>query len=296
MEAREQEKRNRRIGFLTSLGIHGALFLALFFLVAWRAPDPPLPEFGIELNFGLDAEGSGDVQPETPVGEETDQTSETLEQPTVAQPEEVKPEVKEEIKETTPEKAVEQAVSQEESPVVVKEEKKKEVKKDIVKDKPTESSTKEKVVAEYKKDEKKDATATDASKKGTTGSQGDDVNKTGDKGSPEGKLDAKSLYGTPGGGGGGEGDGLSMSGWSWASPLKEVDLPDNENGKVVFEIECDEKGEITRVDTKEHGLSAPAEKILRDLIRENSLVRDHNSKGRIPERSKGTVTFTLKTK
>ena len=67
-----QEKKNRRAGILTSVGIHAALFLTFFFMMAWRAPNPPLPEYGIELNFGLDNQGSGDVQPETPVGDESD--------------------------------------------------------------------------------------------------------------------------------------------------------------------------------------------------------------------------------
>jgi periplasmic protein TonB len=294
MDGQEQEKKNRRIGLITSLGIHGALFLALFFLMAWRAPDPPLPEFGVELNFGLDDQGSGDVQPETPVGEQTDQNDQAKEQPADAQPEEVKPEIKEEVKETVVEKAVEQAVSDDPSPVVVKEEKKKEVKKEIVKDKPKEAAPKEKVIAEYKKEDNKDATATDASKKGTKGNQGDDVNKTGDKGSEEGKLDAKALYGTPGGGGGGDGFGLSMAGWSWAIDPKVPDLPDNENGKVTFEIECDENGDITEIKTIERSLSPRAEQLLKDEIRKNSLVRTAGA--RAPERSRGKIVFILKTK
>ncbi len=292
MDYQEQEKKNRRIGFFTSLGIHSAMFLILFFLMAWRAPDPPLPEFGVELNFGLDDQGSGDVQPETPVGQETVQESEKLDQPAEAQPEEVQPEIKETVKETVPEKAIEQAVSDEPSPVVVKEEKKKEVKKEVIKEKPAETAPK--VIAEYKKEDKKESTNADASKKGTTGSQGDDINKTGDKGSPEGKLDAKALYGTPGGGGGGDGLGLSMGGWAWASDPKIPELPDSDNGKVVFSIECDENGEITRIDTKERSLSARSEQILKDLIRENSLVRTSDTKA--PPVSRGTIVFILKTK
>ena len=68
MSEKDLEKRNNRIGWITSVGIHAAVFLLLFFMVAWRAPNPPLPEYGIELNFGLDDQGSGDLQPQTPVG------------------------------------------------------------------------------------------------------------------------------------------------------------------------------------------------------------------------------------
>src|SRR3954468_1022460 len=116
-----EEKKNNRIGIFTSLGVHGALFLIFFFMRAWRAPDPPLPEFGIELNFGLDTPGTGDIQPEFPVGEEDGKAKkETQAKPEETQPEEVKPEVKEEVKESSTEKtATEQATSKEEGPVSV---------------------------------------------------------------------------------------------------------------------------------------------------------------------------------
>ena len=120
----EKESRDRRIGILTSVGIHAGLFLLLFFMVAWRAPNPPLPEFGIELNFGLDDQGSGDVQPETPVGDVTDQPTEQIqEQSAETQPEEIKTDSKDEVKDV-PETSTEKVVSKEVSDVAVKEEKK----------------------------------------------------------------------------------------------------------------------------------------------------------------------------
>lgn len=276
----EQEKKNRRIGVLTSVGIHMALFVVLFFMVAWRAPNPPLPEYGIELNFGLDNQGSGDVQPETPVGDQREQQAEeeTLDQS---------------AEEAVPEKTVEQALSKEESPVTLKEVKK-ELKTETVKEKPVEANPKEKVIAEHKEDMKKEGDPSGTPKKGDPGNQGDDAKKVGDKGNPEGKLDAKALYGTPGGGGGGTGMDLQMSGWAWADQPKVPDLPDNENGRVVFEIECDESGDITGINTVERSLSPKAEQILKDEIRKNSLVR--TSGGRVPERSKGKIVFILKTK
>ena len=289
-----EENKNRRIGMVTSLGIHGTLFLIFFFLTAWRAPNPPNPEFGIELNFGLDNQGSGDIQPETPAGEKSDQQSEEAkQQPSEAQPEEVKPELKEKVKEISSDKAKEEVVSKLESPVTVKE-KKKEVKAETKKEKTSDPNPKEKRVAEYKTEEKKETTTTDVSKKGDQGNQGDDAKKTGDKGSPEGKLDAKALYGTQGGGGGGDGFGLSMSGWAWADQPKVPELPDNENGKVIFEIECDESGEIIGITTVERSLSPKSEQILKEEIRKNSLVR--TSGGRAPDRSKGRIVFILKTK
>ncbi len=290
-----EEKRNNRIGIITSLTVHGVLFVIFFFMMAWRAPDPPLPEFGIELNFGLDAQGTGDTQPETSVGEEDGNAEEdTQSTPEETQPEEVKPDVKDVVKESSAEKTTTEQATSEEGPVSVKEEKK-EVKKETKKEEKVESKPEEKLKAEFKKEEKKQVAETDASKKGASGNQGDDAEAKGDKGSPEGTLDSKALYGTPGGGGGGQGLSLQgMTGWAWAEQPVIPEISDTEPGKVVFNIECDEDGEIVGITTEERTLSPKTEQLLKNEIRRNSLVR--TSGGKAPERSKGKIVFILKTK
>ena len=65
-----QEKKSRRIALISSIGVHVVILLLLLFVVAWRAPNPPLPEYGIELNFGTVSQGSGAVQPRTPAAAE----------------------------------------------------------------------------------------------------------------------------------------------------------------------------------------------------------------------------------
>lgn len=66
-EDQEKEKKNKRIAMITSGSIHAALILIFFFLLAWREPVPPIPEYGIELAFGMDEVGSGDNPATTPV-------------------------------------------------------------------------------------------------------------------------------------------------------------------------------------------------------------------------------------
>lgn len=266
------------MGLIASAGVHIGIFLLLFFVMAWRAPDPPLPEYGIELNFGLDDQGSGDIQPDKPVGSETEQVAETTAAPD------------EEKEEAAAQQAEVQAVSKAESPVVVREEKK--VPAATEEKKKTE--TEKPAVSEPKKELPKELPATDVAKKGDPGNHGDDKAVTGDKGSPEGKLDANALYGTPGGGGGGTGMNLQMSGWAWADQPTLPELPDNESGRVVFEIECDGNGDITGITTVERTLSPRAEQLLKDEIRKNSLVR--TSGGKVPDRSKGRIVFVLRTK
>ncbi len=281
----QQEKKDKTIALITSIGIHGLLLLAFMLLMAWRAPNPPLPEYGIELNFGMDDQGGGEIQPETSPGEQ--QAEDDTQQEDTSEP----------VQEEVIEKPIEQVVSKVESPVVVNEEVK-ETKKEVVKDKPVETKVKDIPKEEVKKQDKEVKVAeekgTDTKKGDNTTSQGDDKGKTGDKGSPEGKLDAKSLYGQQGGGGGGDGFGLSMSGWVWADDPIVPNLPDNEDGRIEFEIECDDKGDIIGIQTIQRGLSPRAEQLLKDEIRKNSLVR--TSSGKAPERSKGRVVFILKTK
>jgi len=95
----QQETKRNRIAFFTSLGVHLVILLLFLFSMAWRAPDPPLPEFGIELNFGDSDVGSGDIQPETATA--ADQTEEEVPTEEVpAEPEESKPEVIESTQES----------------------------------------------------------------------------------------------------------------------------------------------------------------------------------------------------
>jgi periplasmic protein TonB len=292
--SKQQEKKNKRIALFTSIGIHALLLIAFFLMMAWRAPNPPLPEYGIELNFGMDQTGGGEIQPETSPGTpEQNNAPQEEEKVESTQPKE---QVKEEV---VTEKAVEPVVSKIESPVVVKEEKK-EQPKEVVKEKVVETKPKVTPKEEVKKEDKKEVTVTeekgtDAKKGDPTTSQGDDAGKQGDKGNPEGKLDAKALYGNQGGGANGDkGFGLSMSGWAWASEPRIPTLPDNEDGRIEFEIECDDNGDIVGITTLQRGLSPRAEQLLKAEIMRNSLMK--TSSGDAPARSKGRVVFILKTK
>jgi protein TonB len=291
-----EDKKHKQIAFLVSIGLHASLFLTFFFLISWRAPYPPAPEYGVVLNYGLDDQGGGEIQPETPVGnsKEDDKNNELKEDEKNIPDESTKnADLKEEVKETK----TDAPVSDETSDVTVKTEKKKIEEKPKEKVEKIEPKKEVKANTEEKKVVKAEAvySANSGQKKGETNqSQGDDPGKVGDKGNPEGKLDAKALYGKPGGGGGGDGYGLSMSGWEWANKPRTPDLPDNEDGRIVFEIECDEDGEIVGITTLERGLSAKAEQLLKDEIRKNSLIRTSN--GKAPTKSKGKVVFVLKTK
>jgi outer membrane biosynthesis protein TonB len=307
MSESEQEKKNKRIATFTTVGVNVVVLLILLFIVAWRAPNPPLPEFGIELNFGMDTQGSGDVQPREPVG--SPQAQEEV-QEQQAQPEESQPDPAEEQQQTETaapaevKPAEEQVTSKIESPVAVKEEKKEEskpVEKPVEQKpvpKPVEKKPEPKVVekpkvdpnATYNPNKAKTADAT-SDKAGQPGSQGDDKSKTGDKGSPEGNPEAKALYGKPGGGGGGPS--LDLAGWSWdTKPAPSV--PDNELGGIVkFEVKVDDKGDIVSIKTVERSVSAETEQACKQSIQRLTFTKTGD---KVPPISTGTITFVVRSK
>jgi len=148
---------------------------------------------------------------------------------------------------------------------------------------------------EEKKEEVKPVVPPADNKGSQPESQGDDKNKTGDKGDPKGVPDPNAAYtGKPGGGAGGNGMQLSMSGWVWDDEPKIPEIPDNENGRIEFEIECNEEGDIVGIKTLVRDLSPQAEQALKKEIQKHSLMRVGG--GQIPPSSKGKVIFVLKTK
>jgi periplasmic protein TonB len=290
MKAEDQEKQNKRIAAITTVAVNALVCFLLFLIVAWRAPDPPLPEYGIELNFGMDSEGFGDVQPTTPVGTPTPK-NETPE-------EKVK-----EVAETSPpvtETKTEQVVTEEESPVAIKEEKKpdpKPVEKtpEKPKEKPAEKEQPKpdpKAVYKPNATDKPAGTSTNSGegREGKPGNHGDNPGTTGDKGNPQGSLDSKALYGKPGGGGGGSS--LEIAGWVW-DHIPKPNVPNNESGRIVFEIKVNDEGELIHIKTLERSVSPEAERICRAELQRLSFSKTGTN---VPLLSTGKITFVITSK
>jgi periplasmic protein TonB len=294
----EQEKKRRKIALITSLGVHAAVLLLLLFVVAWRAPNPPLPEFGIELNFGMDAQGGGPTQPETPVGaeqEEPEEQQEEVEEIPLPEPEEITEEqVVDESKPQEAESEQPEVVSQLESPVVVEENKEvKPVEKPkekplekVVEAKPEVKPEVPKAVYKLKTEAATDGTTN--AKPGTPGSQGDDASQAGDKGDPAGKLDSKALYGKQGGGGGG----VSMTGFNgFGTPAIDTPpLPDESYGVYQFKVTVDDQGYVVSVTSLQRGLSFEAERRLKAAIQNLQFIPKGTN---LPAQSEGTITFKV---
>ncbi len=274
-----EEKRNKNVALALSVLIHGLLLLFFIFTMAWRAPNPPLPEYGFELNFGTDPAGSGIQQPLQPSGAETS----GQQQP---QPEQVpEQEPTPAVDSRTDEKPVDSKL---ESPVPVKEERKEETKKTERVTEKSEQKTlaKENTGAADKKETPANPLATYT---GKPASQGNKPKATGDQGNPEGKPDAKALYGPPGGGGGGPQ--LNLAGWTW-DYIPTPNVPDNESGRIVFKIWVNAEGELERFEVIERSVSLEAERACREALEKLTFTRKDGVA--IPAISEGTITFVIR--
>lgn len=288
----EQERnKDKRIGWAVSASIHVLIVLLFFLINAWTAPDPPLPEYGIELNFGIEEAGSGFEQPVTQPtpptieeqGEPEEQVVEELEEEVVEEQPEPEP-----VENTTVEELPDS--QQEDSPV---ETKPAEVPKPVAKPveeevketkpvtKPVEQPPKEEPVVEEKKVD------SNALYPGSS-SQGNKENKAGDAGTTEGSLDSDKSSGKPGGGG--DGPELSLAGWMWNSEPKPEDNSQY-RGKIVFIIRVNEYGEIDLIQVEESNVPRSVLQIYQDAVEDLTFRSTTGS----PKTATGKITFRIQT-
>jgi protein TonB len=306
-----EERKNKTIAAATTAGINLLLLLLMLFSGGFGLSGEGIGEgstdYGIEVNLGYDDQGTGNVDPLTEVGkpdatDDENPPSNLAEEQKVVEnaPPPVEPVVETKAPET-------KTFTDPKSDVEIKEEKKevKPVEKTVEKKpeekvdkKPEEVKPVEKPKVADPKTVYKGKTTTSSTtdgtgegKQGTAGNQGDDVAKEGNKGVPGGTEGATVYKGKPGGGGDG-GFGLQMAGWSWDELPKQPKLSEtNVRGKIVFEIEVNEDGEITSIKTLENQLSPTAERLCRQELEKHSLVK--TSTGKTPEKTRGQVTFNL---
>ena len=287
MSEAQKEKKNKRIGAIISVGSHVAVLLLFLFMVAWRAPDPPLPEYGIELNFGLDDAGSGEVQPEPETTPAETESQEEAEPDGKEEP--IEEEVVEQQEIETPVEEVTPVHSEHESPDVVEEKPEKKVEEPVEKKEEEVKEEAPKLPPVLYPNNKtgsggKDGDAKDAQ----NANQGDKTGAVGDQGDEKGTVDSRALYGNAGGGGG---TSLQMSGWYWDAEPRPNDTS-SESGKLVFQIVIDDKGNIIRVKTLETSVSPTVEKIYKDEVMKLTFSRTAGAS--VAATSTGTITFTIK--
>lgn len=273
-----EEKKNQKIGLSVSVGLHILILALFFFILAWKEPDPPLPQYGIELNFGLDNTGAGETtepQRTQVVEQEPEEVTEPEEVEEVAENQE--PETEELVEEVVEEPT---EVQPEESPAVVEE---------VVKPQPQTITKPEPEVVEPvpEKVEVKEVPKEET----VAANQGDDVNKAGDKGKEEGKIDARAIYGAKGTD---RGASLQMTGWNW-DYIPRPDDRSSENGRITFQITIDDEGYVIKVVTLEKTVSPEVERIYREEVEKLTFSRTADNLRPAPT-STGRITFIINTR
>tara|TARA_Y100001972_G_C7653949_1_gene329045 strand:+ start:203 stop:1036 length:834 start_codon:yes stop_codon:yes gene_type:complete len=274
----EKEKKYRRIGFWTAILTQVVMLILFYFLIAWKEPFPPIPSYGIELSFGLDRTGQGEVAPATPQPQE--EVEESASQEETAEAEETsEPATEEVVKEA---EVPTEPITKTPSPDVV------EKKVEEPKPKPEPVKTEE-PAKEVKKEEQKPASTPTVSEKPSP-SQGN-TNEPGDEGKKEGKLDDRAIYGSQGGGA--NGASLQMAGWVWDQKPNPNDKSD-ETGKIVYKIKIDDEGYIIDIELQSSTVTPAIERLYRQSVERLSFSK--TSEYKPAPTSTGTITFLIQTK
>jgi hypothetical protein len=316
LDSHKEELSNQRKAGLITLVINILLFLLIYFIVVWRAPDPPLSSYGLELNLGFSDLGSGDKPTTT-------QSSDALTTPTDAPaPGEIAPkpvesavpvtQPKTEVaksKETSTKSNIE-AVSK--APSTVKASENPTAVSRDASNKTTPQPTRQPSTAEAEK------TVTKAEEKpkvdqraifgaggtagtGSTpaaGSAQGSSNQRGDEGRPTGTVDGRGLMGESGSGRGNPGSGfgsgynLDLAGWDFASKPNIQDKVSTRNGRIVFNITVDDNGKIVRAIPLEYNVSNEVLAYYRTIVNQLSFRRQTGNPA--AEYSSGKITFIIK--
>ncbi|MFK7952563.1 MAG: hypothetical protein AB8B73_06925 [Ekhidna sp.] len=295
-EIEKKDERNKRIGWIAAVAINLVLLIFFYFLIAWKAPNPPIPEYGIELGFATSA-GATSSTPPPETEEETLIEDEVLEETEPLPTEEiVVPENAEQIEnesETVTDIAEEAVVEDVESPVEVEEtvsepveyeptslveEKEKETDDSESMDQPLQETPSEEVVEKPVEEIVEEPETGDG--------QGEDEE--------EPAIDQRAIYGSQGKSEGtNEGASLSLAGWVWDFKPKPDDTSD-QTGKIVYKIVVDSDGYLVKIDVATSTVSPTVERKYRQAVEKLTFSKtvDNNAAAL----STGTITFIITSK
>jgi len=324
-----ENKQNQTTAFLFSLVIY-ALFLGLLFFL--ELIYTPLEEIdGVELNYGIDLVGTGDIQTTNKANispnnydVKPSEKNETETKPLKTKPIVTSPPVEkvEKVKaKETPAKPVITA-DDEKSPITEKENNKpvKKVEtKPAVNPTPVEIKTKPapaKVEPPKPEPVKRSVEEGSIMKKGGIGSgsgaksnsssngtigtsdgvggnnNGDGKKgEVGDKGDPRGTPDGKSMMGKPGKGNGTGAAIGGLSGWN----KRKLSLPDDgssETGKIVFKVTVDDSGDVIGISVVSSTVSPSVQNFYKNYIQQK-LSSVLSPEGTPPTRATGTITINI---
>lgn len=283
MKEDQLEDKNRKKALAISLGSHVILLIIFIMIAAWSEPDPPIPEYGIELAF---VGQSNAVESKSTTNNDVNKQTEPIVETTTEQPLDTEPQqtqsedvVQEKVEETT-DVSQETQLEDSNSP-------------DVNTDKTENTSVEqsEDVVEEIVEPVKTNNESLDEVKKDSLPTITE----------PEPKLDDRALFqgndgreDQPNAKSSSTGPSLDMSGWEWDSP-PEPDDKSTENGKIVFKITVGEDGEVIGIQTLEKTVSPVVANIYKSSVMELTFNKTADNKS-VASTSTGTITFIIQSK
>ena len=278
----DYQEPHRREGLIGTLVVHGVLLL-LFIFSVFKGPNPPLAPLGggdgVELNYGIDEAGSGNVQSMATANNSPNRQDS---RPPQASPDPQPRPVAVATPDPTPPSQEKIITSEaEESPVSAVPVETPAPPKEEVKAAP---KVPRKVAVTFAP--KGSATGGGNGVNGTSNTptgnnNGDRPGTVGDQGDPNGTLDATALYGAPGRGGSGSSPGsggLEMSGWRFdTKPV--VEAVDDNSGVIRFKIKIAADGEVESVTKVSGNVSPSQEKLCRDKLLDTNFIKTNSAPG-----------------
>lgn len=295
-----------------SIFLYGLILASLYLIKIVYEPIAEPIAMGVDLNYGVDLVGSGDIQTTNKANpSKNNYDVKPAENKVVSKPSPPKPIEPTPIKVKAAPAPSKILTAEEDSKVTVKKP------SDNIKPSPKPSlenstnTTKAKPVASEPAKPQPQRTvdngslfkkpSSGAGSNGTTGTKsgvGGNNNgdgkpgEVGDKGDPRGTLDGKSLYGNPGKGGGSSGASVSISGWKNKGPLQIPKDNSSETGRIRFKVIVDESGDVISVSVLETSVSPSVTNYYKNQITQK-LKSNLIPEGTPPARSPGTITINI---
>jgi len=257
---KELEKKDKRTGWMISIGVHVVIFAICYFVAAYMISIPAPGDLFVEVamaDYGMDATGSGDTESEVP--------SETVEEVVDEQVSESTQPVQ--TSETTP------IVTQDNSTVSTPTSTKPSKPKPEVKDpEPQVSNELNNVLNQINN------SGGGGSDGGTTG--------PGNEGNTEGAIEGKGVVG------GKDGIGWELSGRGMIGEPTLNEKP-TEEGRVVLDIYVDRQGKVLST-SRNYALSNTSSSYLFELAEKAAKTARFNIKDNAATSQKGKMTFNFK--
>jgi type IV secretory pathway VirB10-like protein len=310
-ELNKEEADNNKKALIITVILNILILVGIYFIVVWRQPVPPIPQFGLELALGFTDAGSGNTPSATPpspaptVQQEAPAPGDPAPQPTESSTPIAQPETQSARPAPSEAKATFETKSKVESPLRGGEkttETTKESKEKAKPEKPVQQPAKaeeEKTVQQAEEKPKIDQRAifgaggtSGNSQQQAAGTSQGTTTQRGNEGDPSGSVDGRALMQTGAGNAGqGAGYNLELAGWDFASKPNIKDNVSSRNGRIVFRITIDDNGKIVQAIPLEYNVSNDVLTYYRTVV--NQLTFKRQSGNPSAEYSTGKITFVI---